>query len=122
MAPLLTNILLSLFSLISLVSAYYGDMTYYAPGLGSCGQYNGPGDPIVALSVSMMQNGANPNSNPKCGTTISITSPATGQTLRATVVDTCYACSHEDIDLSPSLFQTVAPNGDGRVHGIVWGW
>ena len=24
------------------------------------------------------------------------------------------------IDLSPSLFEAVAPNGDGRVHGVEW--
>ncbi len=26
-----------------------------------------------------------------------------------------------DIDVSPALFKEVAPNGDGRVHGIDWG-
>ena len=39
--------------------------------------------------------------------------------LRA--VDTCEACKFEDIDVSPSLFQKIAPSGNGRVHGIMWG-
>ena len=36
-------------------------------------------------------------------------------------MDTCMGCKPEDIDVSPALFKMVAPNGDGRVHGIAWG-
>ena len=69
----------------------------------------------------MMANPANPNSNPKCGTKISIYNPSTGQTTWATVVDTCVGCEEYDIDLTLALFNQIAPDGNGRVHGIEWG-
>ncbi|MCJ1465325.1 hypothetical protein MMC07_003942 [Pseudocyphellaria aurata] len=102
--------------------AYVGDMTYYNPGTGSCGIPSSDADAVVALSKSMMNNPANPNANPKCGTSIHIFNPATGKTHYATVVDTCRDCAPQDIDLTLSLFREVAPDGDGRVHGIAWGW
>ncbi|MCJ1441648.1 MAG: hypothetical protein MMC23_002138 [Stictis urceolatum] len=97
---------------------FTGDLTYYDVGLGSCGITNGPGDAIVALAVDMMQNGANPNANPLCGQTITIS--YNGVQTQATIVDTCQACATDDLDASTSLFSTVAPNGDGRVHGVSW--
>ena len=30
------------------------------------------------------------------------------------------SCATYDIDATMSLFQKIAPNGDGRVHGIEW--
>ncbi|MCJ1461212.1 hypothetical protein MMC28_011594, partial [Mycoblastus sanguinarius] len=50
---------------IASAAAYSGDMTQYTPSVGSCGLTNGTNDAIVALSTQFMQNGANPNSNPK---------------------------------------------------------
>lgn len=97
-----------------------GDITWYTTGLGSCGITSHDTDAIVALSVPMMKNGANPNANPLCGKTITIFNPTTYTTTQATVVDTCKACAYGDIDMSPTLFTTVAPAGDGRVHGIKW--
>lgn len=87
------------------------------PGLGSCGYTNSDSDAIVALSTEIMANGANPNNNPKCGTSINIYNPATGTTHSATIVDTCEGCSKYDIDVSPSVFKAVDPNGlgDGRI-------
>jgi hypothetical protein len=73
---------------------------------------------VVALSVSMMGNGANSNNNPKCGKTVLLT--YNGVTTPAKVYDTCEGCADQDLDLSPSLFKTVAPSGDGRVHGVTW--
>lgn len=109
---------LALLGLSTLATAFQGDMTYYAPGLGSCGLTNTESDHIVALSVQMMDNAAspngNPNRNPKCGTMINIYNPTTKTTHQAKVVDTCEGCADQDIDVSPSLFQVVAPDGDGR--------
>lgn len=112
---------LPLLILPAITSAYSGDMTYYTPGLGSCGIQSNSNEPVVALSIPMMANGANPNANPKCGTKIGIWNPYTKTQHEATIVDTCYACKYEDIDVSESLFKAVAPGGDGRVHGIDWG-
>ena len=99
---------------------YTGDITHYEVGLGSCGTTNTDSQAVCALSVAMMANGPNPNTNPKCQTTITLFNPITGSSTQATVVDTCQACAYEDVDLSPSLFETVAPTGDGRVHNINW--
>ncbi|KAI4136514.1 MAG: hypothetical protein L6R39_007751 [Caloplaca ligustica] len=104
-------------------NAYKGDMTHYTPGLGSCGYYTDPSknEPVVALSREIMANGPNPNNNPKCGTKINIYNERTKKTHQATIVDTCQACQRQDIDVNEKLFYAVAPNGDGRVHGIAWG-
>lgn len=99
---------------------YTGDITHYNVGQGSCGQTNSDNDPVCALSVEMMANGPNPNTNPKCGTFITLTNPSSGGSWPAQIVDTCQNCSYTDVDLSPVLFSTIAPNGDGRVHGIQW--
>ena len=69
-----------------------------------------------------MNNPANPNNNPLCGTQINIYNPATGGTTQATIVDTCGSCAYEDIDVSPSVFEAVDPKGlgDGRIV-VDWG-
>lgn len=95
-----------------------GDITYYAPGLGSCGITNGPSDMIVALAADMMTGYANPNDNPNCGKSITIS--YNGVTATATIEDTCEACTGASIDLTPSLFEKFAPLGVGRVSGVEW--
>lgn len=68
-----------------------------------------------------MANGGNPNANPKCGSQISIHSPASGQTIQATVVDTCVGCAMYDIDVTDSLFTKLAGGlTAGRVP-VDWG-
>ena len=59
----------------------------------------------------------------ECNSKITIWNPTTGQAHEATVVDTCQGCAMHDIDVSPGLFDKVAPdmNGAGRRHGIEWG-
>lgn len=92
---------------------------------GSCGSNIQNGDAKVALSVHLMNNPANPNSNPICNKQISIHNPTTGTDTIATVADTCQACEPGDLDVMEDLFYAIAPNGDGRVHGIEWtpiGW
>lgn len=92
--------------------------THYDVGLGSCGWISTAGEAVVAIPHGMMNNPANPNVNPRCGTTITISYQ--GAEHQATIVDTCGGCDDAAIDLSDSLFAAVAPNGDGRVHGINW--
>merc|ERR1712039_764814 len=99
-------------------TTYTGDITHYSPGLGSCGWTSSSSDAIVAIAHGIMDNGANPNNNPLCGQYITISYQ--GSTHQAKVVDTCPGCEDAAIDLSPSLFEAVAPNGDGRVHGVEW--
>lgn len=70
----------------------------------------------------MMANGPNPNANPKCGQTITLTDPANPGSWIATIADTCQGCAYEDVDLTPALFAQVAaqPTATGRVHNIQW--
>lgn len=102
--------------------AYTGDITYYSisDGPGSCGKTFNDSDLVCALSTAMMGNGPNPNTNPKCYTSITLTNPDNPGSWQAQIVSTCEGCAYEDVDLSPALFQLVAPTGDGRVHGISW--
>ncbi|CAF9940887.1 hypothetical protein IMSHALPRED_002207 [Imshaugia aleurites] len=111
---------------VPIANAYTGDLTYYTPGQGSCGETNTNGDAIVAISHLLMSNPANPNANPVCNKQISIHNPTTGTNTIATVTDTCMGCAIDDIDVPQDLFNIVAPSGNGRVHGIEWttvgGW
>jgi len=97
-----------------------GDITYYdiEVGLTSCGLTGSNSQALVALSAADMKNGVNPNANPLCGKTINIS--YNGATHSATIYDTCPECASGSLDLTNSLFKAVAPNGDGRVHGVSW--
>lgn len=99
-------------------SKYTGDITHYDVGLGSCGWTSTDEEAVVAIPTDLMNNKANPNDNPLCGTYITIS--YAGQTHQAKIVDTCEGCLSTSIDLSPSLFTTVAPQGNGRVSDVVW--
>lgn len=101
-----TAIALALTAAIGYVFAESGDMTYYAPGLGSCGGTNNESDAVVALSWEQY-NGANP-----CGKSIKIT--LNGVTTTATVVDKCMGCTVDAIDVSPSVFEKLASLDVGR--------
>ncbi|KAL8900770.1 MAG: hypothetical protein Q9192_000887, partial [Flavoplaca navasiana] len=85
----LTTLSLPLLLLTPLTTAYTGDMTYYTPGLGSCGITSHPNEDVVALSLPIMNNNGNPNANPKCGSYIGIWNPKTKKHFTAKVVDSC---------------------------------
>ncbi|KAI5840661.1 hypothetical protein DFP73DRAFT_557320 [Morchella snyderi] len=88
---------------------YAGKMTYYTPGLGSCGITSVEGEFIVAASYKYMwkdyPSQLNPNKNPKCGQKVMMTGPK-GVQVAATIVDTCPGCNGEhDLDCTLSLFE-----------------
>lgn len=97
-----------------------GEATWYEVGgaPGSCGTQASNADNVVALAIPVMKNPANPNKNPLCGLPITIT--YNGATHVGRVYDTCEGCAAGNIDLSPTFFKTVFPNGDGRVPGVSW--
>lgn len=100
---------------------YSGDLTYYEVGLGACGETNTASQPVVAISHAMFDaySTGNPNTNPLCGKTISITGKD-GNKYKATVVDRCPGCELASLDLSQDFFNKVTNNGDGRVHNMEW--
>lgn len=102
-------------------TSYTGDLTYYAVGLGACGENSVPSDHIVAVAEAIFDsyNNGNPNNNPLCGKYVSITG-ADGSQFKAKIVDRCPGCEKADLDLSEDFFNTVTNHGDGRVHGMKW--
>lgn len=68
---------------------------------------------------------SNPNLNPLCGKKIRITHTDDRdgklKSIDVTVVDRCVGCKATDIDLSPGMFDKLAPAEEGRVVGT-WAW
>ncbi|KAI9255105.1 RlpA-like double-psi beta-barrel-protein domain-containing protein-containing protein, partial [Phascolomyces articulosus] len=98
---------------------FSGEGTFYNTGLGSCGITNTDSDFICAMNYVDMENGANPNNNPKCGRKVQIKGPNGSVTVEVT--DTCPTCAKGDIDLSPAAFAEIADFDAGRVD-ITWDW
>ncbi|KAL2023125.1 hypothetical protein VTK56DRAFT_3731 [Thermocarpiscus australiensis] len=100
-------------------SAYEGDLTFFALGLGSCG-FDDSGkdltDNIVAVSSALM--GGVSNGNPMCGKTITVT--ANGKSVQATVHDKCPSCARGDIDASEKMFVELFGSKDVGRGKIKW--
>ncbi|RMZ87931.1 hypothetical protein DV736_g4841, partial [Chaetothyriales sp. CBS 134916] len=95
-----------------------GDITHWDGGLGACGwNVDTSSDMQVALPYELM--GTQSNNNPYCGKSLTIIGPS-GNQVKATVGDKCMGCTGYSIDLTDTLFSTVDPSGDGRVHDIQW--
>lgn len=98
-----------------LLPAKVGEMTYYDPGTGNqvaCGGYFTPNDRIAALGAGSFD-GKN-----VCGRTASVT--YNGKTVTTMIRDRCEACKEGDIDVTPVVFQDLAPLSAGRVPGVSW--
>lgn len=94
-------------------SSKSGDMTFYAPGLGSCGSTSSATDPVVALAPEQYT----ADGSDICGKTIKI--HYGGKTTTAKVLDKCMGCSADSIDVSPSVFTELASQDLGRVK-VTW--
>ncbi|KAI0597423.1 riboflavine-aldehyde-forming enzyme [Biscogniauxia sp. FL1348] len=103
------HMILPVAMILGRAAAFAGDMTYYYPGLGSCGSTNGNGDPVVALSP--IEHAGN------CGRSINI--HYAGHTTSAVVVDTCPGCAPGSIDVSPVVFSQLSDPSAGRVQ-VTW--
>ncbi|KAI1802718.1 RlpA-like double-psi beta-barrel-protein domain-containing protein-containing protein [Daldinia bambusicola] len=110
-------------------SVFTGDLTYYEPALGACGIQSNGGENIVSVShiiFDAASQGSDPNANPLCGMKIRVTrdfieAGIGNQSVDVTVVDRCVGCAATDLDLSPAVFEQLAPLGTGRVVGS-WAW
>jgi hypothetical protein len=107
-------------------SSYTGEMTYFTPGMGACGHDSSESEHMVAVSMALFDKytpNGNPNNNPLCGKTLSITSPD-GSSHEATIWDRCVGCAEADLDMPQSFFNVVtAKDGkpaDGRAYGMSW--
>ncbi|KAI1373955.1 RlpA-like double-psi beta-barrel-protein domain-containing protein-containing protein [Hypoxylon crocopeplum] len=104
----ITKIIVALGVFVVPSMASSGDMTYYTPGLGACGETNTESDDVVAMS---------PNQYGNCGKTINI--HYDGKTVSAKVVDKCPGCTSNGIDVSPKVFEELADPAEGRVS-VTW--
>lgn len=93
-----------------------GRATFYATGLGACGDWNNDSDYIVALNSAQYGSGY---PGPQCGKQIEIS--ANGKTAIATIKDECPTCNYGDLDMSPSLFN-VFSTPDAGVFQMNWDW
>ncbi|KAI0201982.1 RlpA-like double-psi beta-barrel-protein domain-containing protein-containing protein [Astrocystis sublimbata] len=83
---------------------YTGDLTFYQPGLGACGETSTDSEAVVALSPSEY--------NGNCGKTIAIHKD--GKTAKAKVVDKCPGCASGAIDVSSTVFSSLVDPSVGR--------
>ncbi|KAG6358953.1 hypothetical protein INS49_012473 [Diaporthe citri] len=93
------------------LASYSGDMTYFYPGLGACGQTNNNNDAVAAVSPAVYASGG------ACGKTATI--HYNGKSTTVKVVDLCPGCSTGSIDVSPTAFQKLASLDAGRVQ-VTW--
>ncbi|KAB8078839.1 RlpA-like double-psi beta-barrel-protein domain-containing protein-containing protein [Aspergillus leporis] len=101
---------------------YTGDLTYYDPGLGSCGITSSSNDLVCAVSHDLFDaasTGSNPNANPLCGLKIRL--KRGGSSVDVKVVDRCVGCAVKDLDVSPAVFKKLADMDLGRVT-VEWAW
>ncbi|KAL3446196.1 RlpA-like double-psi beta-barrel-protein domain-containing protein-containing protein [Aspergillus insuetus] len=101
---------------------YTGDLTYYDPGLGSCGITSTASEKICAVSHVLFDatmTSANPNTNPICGKKLRIRRG--DRTVDVAVVDRCPGCNTNDLDVSSAVFEELGDLAEGRVL-IDWSW
>ncbi|KAI0406827.1 RlpA-like double-psi beta-barrel-protein domain-containing protein-containing protein [Xylaria palmicola] len=106
-----TIILAAVAAFTSTVAAKSGRMTWFNPGLGACGQTDNDGSPVVALNSGDYAGGSN------CGRWITI--QANGKQTAARVADLCPGCPANGIDVSPAIFDDIAPLTQG-VAQVNW--
>ncbi|KAI0139237.1 RlpA-like double-psi beta-barrel-protein domain-containing protein-containing protein [Pestalotiopsis sp. NC0098] len=108
-------------------ATFTGDLTYYAPGLGACGETSTSSDDIVSVShiiFDAASTGSNPNANPLCGKKIRIeraNGSGGNSSVDVTVVDRCTGCAAADLDTTLSVFTQLAEEAEGRVQ-MSWAW
>ncbi|KAF2455192.1 RlpA-like double-psi beta-barrel-protein domain-containing protein-containing protein [Lineolata rhizophorae] len=95
-----------------------GEMTYYSPGVGACGQTHGAADLVVATSHARWT-AANPNADPECGRRVRV--QRGGASVELVVVDKCTGCAVDNVDVSPTAFQQLGDLAEGRVN-VEWSY
>ncbi|KAF8902711.1 riboflavin-aldehyde forming enzyme [Mucidula mucida] len=105
--------LMALATLISAAQAFSGDGTYYDPdgNEGACGEKLQNSDYVVALASEQYSRGAN------CGRQIRV--EYNDKSVAARVADLCPGCASDDLDLTSSAFEALAPLSVGRMR-VTW--
>ncbi|KAK7691952.1 hypothetical protein QCA50_005357 [Cerrena zonata] len=99
-----------------------GTLFNFVPGLGACGFTNSSDQTVASVSSQVFNSfpgaGPNPNNNPIC--THSVTISSNGTNLTAPIVDFCTQCDQFSVGLSPSAFEQFAPLPNGIVPNVTW--
>ncbi|KAI9374138.1 RlpA-like double-psi beta-barrel-protein domain-containing protein-containing protein [Aspergillus egyptiacus] len=101
---------------------YTGDLTYYDPGLGSCGITSTAEEKVCAVSHVVFDaalTSSNPNENQLCGLRLRIRRGE--KSVDVKVVDRCPGCAVNDLDVSPAVFEELGDLAEGRVL-VDWAW
>lgn len=88
-------------------ASYSGQMTYFYPGLGACGETNNNKDAVAAVSSAVYNSGGG------CNKVATI--HYNGKSTTARVVDVCPSCDTGNLDVSPSVFQALSDLATGRI-------
>lgn len=96
-------------------TTHTGRGTWFHVGEGNCGKWNVDSDHIVAVPKSLYDQ----NKGSNCGQYVRITNRDTGKTVYGLTRDSCPSCGWGDLDMSPSLFEELAPLSKGVVN-ISW--
>lgn len=92
-------------------ASYSGQMTYFYPGLGACGETNSNTDAVAAVSSAVYASGGG------CNKVATI--HYNGKSTTARVVDLCPSCATGSIDVSPTVFQALSDLSAGRID-VTW--
>ncbi|KAF7195156.1 Papain inhibitor [Pseudocercospora fuligena] len=98
-----------------------GWVTYnpYTPGAtGACGWDANDSDYVTAIGHAFFDGDANPNLNPTCGRMIR--AQYNGQSVDVKVIDSCGACSENDLDMAMGPFQALTGQTTGKISPIEW--
>jgi hypothetical protein len=101
-------ILVLLFIFAADSEAKTGRLTYYNLGLTACGTWHSNEEFVAAVGRSYWTT-ANPNIDPMCQKTATVTDPSSGKSVTVAIKDICGSCTANDIDLSPSAFKALRP-------------
>ncbi|KAG5669872.1 hypothetical protein PVAND_000163 [Polypedilum vanderplanki] len=119
-----TFVCLALFTILSIVNAYSGDLTYYTSwrgNFGSCGLERSKWDAfyVAALSRARMSGSANPNKHPLCAANKCIKINGARGSVVVKISDTCGACKYDDVDIADTVFPLLDDPKKGRVK-VTW--
>ncbi|CAL1712729.1 unnamed protein product [Somion occarium] len=93
--------------------SHTGKATWFNVGLGACEETDVDSSPVIALSTAIFDKATH------CNKEVTITNPETGKTATGQVRDACPGCGADDLDLSPSLFESLG-SLDAGVLQIEW--
>ncbi|CAK5284062.1 unnamed protein product, partial [Mycena citricolor] len=98
-------------------TTHVGRGTWYHPNAdqGNCGYWDQDSSPVVAISLQRY----NANNGDNCNQWIEITNTANGKVAYGQTRDSCVSCDESSLDMSPSLFEQLAPLSTGELR-ISW--